>query len=120
MALSTLQCNANEDLFLPDGRNLLIINGIAAVEQGVRQRTKMRTTENTLNVNEGVDYIGSIFSPQPDFDNARASLSAAILSCPDVVSIEQLTISIANNQFSFIADIVTIYGQTQISGPATP
>lgn len=117
MALTTLQCDGNEDLFLPDGRNLIVISGQGAVEQGVRQRTKMRKAENTLNVNEGVDYLGAIFSPQPDFDKARKSLSDAILSCPDVVSIEQLTISISNNQFAYVADVVTIYGRERLTGP---
>lgn len=117
MAISTLQCNSNEDLFLPDGRNLVVISGESAVEQGVRQRTKMRLQENTFNLSEGVDYMGSIFSPQPNFDNARKSLSAAILSCPDVISIEELIINISNNAFSYTAQIITIYGSAEINGP---
>ena len=117
MALTTLQCNANEDLYLPDGRNLVLLSGQDAVEQSVRQRTKMRTGENIFNVNEGVDYLGAIFAPQPDYDAARQSISDAIMSCPDVVSIEALVITIAGNQFSYVADIITVYGATRISGP---
>ena len=117
MALTTLQCNADEDLYLPDGRNLAILSGVDAVVQGIRQRTKMRGGENIFNVGEGVDYFGSIFSPQPDYDNARKSISDAILSCPDVVSIEQLIITIADNKFAYVADIMTIYGASQITGP---
>jgi hypothetical protein len=117
MAITTLQCDENEDLFLPDGRNLVLLSARDAVVQGVRQRTKMRTSENIYNVSEGVDYIGSIFSPQPDFDTARKSISNAILSCPDVVSIESLVITIANNAFSYVAQIIDIYGPLTISGP---
>lgn len=117
MALSTLQVNENEDLYLPDGRNLVIITGQDAVEQGVRQRTKMRLGENIFNVQEGVDFFGAIFSPQPDYDAARASISAAIQSTPDVLSIETLTITIANNTFSYVADIQTIYGPMTVTGP---
>jgi hypothetical protein len=115
MALTTLQCNSNEDLFLPDGRNLAILSGQNAVLQCVRQRTKMRLGENIFNVNEGVDYFGSIFSSPPDFDSARKSISDAILSCPDVVSIEQLSISISGNRFSYVANIITIYGNASVS-----
>lgn len=120
MATSTLQVNANEDLFLPDGRNLVILSGVDACVQNVRQATKMRLGENTFNVNEGVDYFGTIFSPQPDYDAARKSISQAILSSPDVISIESLDISISGNTFSYVAQIMTIYGlQTVNSGAGT-
>lgn len=111
MATSTLQTDDNEDLFLVDGRNLVVLTGVDAAEQSIRQATKMRLGEDQLNVNDGVDYLGTIFAPQPDFDAARASLVAAILSSPDVLSIESLTITIDKNSFSYEADIMTIYGQ---------
>lgn len=110
MTTTTLQTDDNEDLVLVDGRNLVIITDQEAIAQSVRQATKMRLTENQYNLNEGVDYLGSIFSPQPDIDAARASISAAILSSPDVLSIEALTITVTKNVFSFVANISTVAG----------
>jgi hypothetical protein len=115
MAISTLQCNANEDLYLPDGRNLAILTGQNALLQSVRQRCKMRLGENVFNTQEGVDYFGTIFSPQPNYDAARVSITDAILSTPDVLSVESLTITISGNTFTYVADIQTIYGGMQVT-----
>jgi hypothetical protein len=115
MATSTLQVNDKEDLFLPDGRNLSVLVGAAACMQNIRQKTKMRTTEDIYNVNNGVDYLGTVFTPQQSYDAARKSLSNAILSCPDVQSIESLTITITGNTFDYVADIMTLYGPLQVS-----
>jgi hypothetical protein len=110
MATSTLQTDLNEDLYLVDGRNLAVLTGKDALVQSIRQATRMRTTENVFNVNEGVDFFGTIFSSPPDYDAARKSIADAILSVPDTISIEQLTITIGNNAFSYSANVQTIYG----------
>jgi hypothetical protein len=119
MAISTLQCNANEDLYLVDGRNLGVLTGVDALLQSVRQRCKMRLGENIHNTKEGVDYFGTIFSSPTNYDAARVSLSNAILSTPDVSSVESLTITVANNQFSYIANIQTVYGPLTVDSGNT-
>ena len=118
MSIATLQTNDLEDLYLPDGRNLNILSDQLACVQSARQATKMRLSENIFNINQGVRYLESIFSPQPDFDAARKSLSDAILSVPDVLSIEALTISVSGNSFVFDAQILTVYGQLALNNTA--
>jgi hypothetical protein len=115
MATSTIQCNENNDIFLPDGRNLFILTGAKACEQNILQATLMRTGENIYNINEGVDYFGTIFTPQQSYAAARQSLMNAILAVPDVVSIESFTITITGNTFSYVANINTIYGPMTVS-----
>lgn len=110
MATSTLQTNSNNDLFLPDGRNLVVIAGIPACSQSIGQATKMRLGEDIYNTLSGVDFFGTIFTPQPDYDAARQSITNAILNCPDVISIESLTIEISADSFNYVANINTIYG----------
>jgi hypothetical protein len=118
VAITTILVNDNEDIYLPDGRNLTIISGKDACAQSVRQRTKMRLGENQYNVNEGVDYFGTIFAPQVNYDAARKSISDTIMTTPDVISVEQLTITIDGNTFEYEADVMTIYGQIPISTTA--
>jgi hypothetical protein len=117
MATSTIQTNANNDLYLPDGQNLLVISGIAACTQNIQDAALMRTGEDLYDVTSGVDYFGTIFTPQPDPDAAIESLSEAILSCPDTVSLAQLTVSISSNSFNYTAIVNTIYGQIPVSNP---
>lgn len=115
MATATLQTNSVNDLFLPDGRNLVVISGIDACAQNIQQATLMRTSEDIYNTLSGVDYLNAIFTPQPNHDAARQSIAAAILSCPDVISIESLTISITADSFNYVALINTIYGPIPVS-----
>lgn len=115
MASLTIQTDANNDLYLADGRNLVMISGIDALIQNVRQACLMRLGEDIYNVNNGVDYFGTVFTPQVNYDAARKSLQTAILNVPDVLSIENLTITINGNNFDFEADISTVYGQTTVS-----
>lgn len=110
MATSTLQTNSNNDLFLPDGRNLSVISGIPACAQSIGQATKMRLGEDIYNTLAGVDFFGTIFTPQPDYDAARQSITTAILNSPDVINIESLTIEIASDSFNYEARINSIYG----------
>ena len=115
MATSTLQTDENNDLFLPDGRNLIVLSGIPACSQSIGQATKMRLAEDIYNTLSGVDYFGAIFTPQPDYDAARQSIATAILSCPDVISIESLIIEISANSFNYAAQINTIHGPIPVS-----
>ena len=100
MATLTFQCNENNDLYLPDGRNLALISGAPACAQNLTQKASMRLGENQYNTADGVDYFGTIFTPQPDYDAARASLSKNLLEVPDVNSIDTLTIMITGDVFS--------------------
>lgn len=115
MATLSIQTNANNDIYLPDGRNLFLITGLPAVEQNVRHACLMRLGEDIYNTQNGVDYFGTVFTPQQSYDAARKSLQTAILSVTDVTSIESLTITISANTFEYEADITTIYGPTTVS-----
>lgn len=75
----------------------------------------MRLGEDIYNVNNGVDYFGTVFTPQQNYDAARKSLQTAILAVPDVLSIESLTITVDVNTFNFVAEISTIYGQATVT-----
>ena len=59
---------------------------IAAVEQGVRIRLGMFKGECYLDEVQGVDYLGVILVKNPDANEVRSELSAAILDTPDVTS----------------------------------
>ncbi len=115
MATSTIQTNSNNDLFLADGQNLVLLTGEAACVQNIQQAVLMRLGEDIFNQTSGVDYLGAIFTPQPSYDAARKSIVNAILACPDVYSIDSLTITISGNTFNYVANVVTAYGTLIVS-----
>ena len=115
MATSTIQTDENNDLFLPDGKNLNILTGEKALSQSLRHAGLMRTTEDIYDVANGVDYFGTIFTPVVDYDAARQSIAAAILKKPDVISIEDLDITISGDEFQYQAQVLTTYGVVKVS-----
>lgn len=129
MATTTLACNANNDLYLVDGRNLGFLTGQAACAQNLQQKTQMVLGENQYNTADGVDYFGTVFTPQSDYDLARESLENNLLECPDVTGIAALTITpttvvnpnsgLNEEAFSFEADVTTVYDTITVSNTST-
>lgn len=110
MATSTIKTDSNNDIFIDAQNNWVLIDGLDAVMQDVRAETLMRSGEDIYNTQKGVDYLGSVFTPQPNYDDARQSLVTAIESSPDVVRVESLTITIDGEVFNYSADILSSYG----------
>lgn len=115
MPLTTLQINDNNDLYCPDGQNIALISGQDALIQEVRTACLLRLGEDIFNTLAGVDYFGTIFAAHKDLDGFRTSLVSAITQFDDVISINQLTISTADNKATWVADILTVYGSTTVS-----
>lgn len=114
MATQTILCNENNDMFLPNGRDIEMVFDALACAQNLKQRSLERLGENQYNTTEGIDYFGTIFTPQPNYDAARRSISQNLLACPDVVNIDSLTINPTDGVFNFIANVHTIYGPVNI------
>lgn len=118
MASATLQTNDNNDLFLPDGRNLVVLTGSTACAQNIRQKTLMRSTEDMYNQRNGVQYFETVFSPQPNPDLARKSLIDNIMAVPDVIEVLSLDLSINGDELDYVALVSTPYGQLTIRSNA--
>lgn len=114
MATSTIMINSNNDLYLPDGRNLVLLTGTEAIAQDVRCATLMRKGEDVYDVLSGVDYLGYIFTPQPSYDDARRSIALNIESSPDVLSVDSLTMTITENTLTYEAEVRTIHGKITV------
>lgn len=112
MASVTIETNENNDLYLPDGRNLSIINGLDALKQNIRHAHLMRKGEDLYDQSNGVDYFGTVFNSPKDIDGARQSIANAILKKEDVQSIETLEISFEGDVMNFAAQIITVYGDS--------
>lgn len=112
MTTLTIEVNSKNDIYLPDGRNINILSGEKAMVQVVRAAHLMRRGEDMYDVDNGVNYLDTVFSSPVDQDGARQSIINAILKKPDVAGIENLTVTISNGTLDFEAEIVTIYGTT--------
>ncbi len=115
MATLTIKTDDNNDIYLPDGRNLTIISGLPALIQNIKHAHLMRKGEDLYDQNNGVDYLGTVFNSPKDIDGARQGIANAILKQGDVQGIEALDISIEGDVLSFTAQIITAYGDQVIN-----
>ncbi len=114
MATATIKTTENNDFYVDEFNNMVFIEGVDACAQDTRSNCLMRVGENIFNVREGVGYFEYIFAPQQSYEEARKSLATAILASPDVISIEQLTITIDGEVFNWSARVMTIYGPVTV------
>lgn len=113
MSIKTIKTNSNNDMVLVDGKNLGFIEGEPALQQSTREYGLMRKGENIFNIDEGVDYMGTIFASPKDLDGGRASLANALVKHPDVLGIESLVFTESDNKLFWVARLNTIYGSVE-------
>lgn len=115
MAILSFKADDNGDLSLHNGANLAMVSGKEAVAQDVGQATKKLLGENPFNTSEGVDYFGTVFSPNPDYDQFRFQLVQAAMSVPDVVEVYSLEITKTGDQLYYKMEVNSKYGQITVS-----
>lgn len=115
MPLTTLLTNENNDIYCPDGQNLVLIQDEEALLQEVRSAGLMRLGEDIFNTLSGVDYFGTAFAAHKDLDGLRVSLINAITQFDDVISINQMTVTQSGDYVIWTASILTVYGETTVS-----
>lgn len=112
---STFAVNDQRDLYLADGKNLVLTNDQDATGRIVMHRCLMRLGENIFNTSEGVDYFGTIFNADPDLLSFQTSLMDTILATPDVLSVGKFSLSNDKDHVKYIVDITTSYGVSQLN-----
>lgn len=118
--VKTLALNENNDIYLgPDG-NIVMSEGIVAVEYACQNAVQTLLGEMIYSSNQGVPYNETVFqvgSPiLPQFD---AGLRVAILSVPGVVGIKSLSVQIDADTLVYSAVIVTEFGEGNLNGNVT-
>lgn len=92
-----------------------MLEGEAALKQTLRTYCRMVLGEDLYDIRNGVDYFGTVFSPQPNLDAARASLTGQLMKHKDVLSVDSLTMAIMDSKLVYVATVATIYGSLEIS-----
>lgn len=112
--MSTLKLNTNNDIFLSDTGNLVLLTKRDAIMQDCDNFAKSLAGEMVFQTDVGVDYFGSAFGvvSLPQF---RASLYENLIRVSGVVSIQSLDVFVVGDTVNYIATIVTEYGTGTIS-----
>lgn len=107
--MTTLQLDANNNLVI-DRNNLTTTTGLNACAQDSRTRVGLVRGENPYDTSEGIDYFNEMLGKFGGIKYIRESIRARILDNPEIVSIDDMTITSADGNLNVVAQISTIYG----------
>ncbi len=113
--MSTLAVNDDNDIYAVNGVLQFLPSGAEATSQTVKRRMQTYLGEVLYNVNEGVDYFGTVFNGSPNVLTFESSARSNILDVQDVTGIESFTAEASNNVLTYTAEINTIYGTITVN-----
>ena len=115
MAVQTLAVNSNNDLYLDNSGNIAIAYDLDAVTQGCEQVTRTKLGEIPYDTLLGMPFFEAVWVGVPNIRRYEAALSTAILSVPDVLALDDLTVTQEGEVLSYTAVITTEYGEGEIT-----
>lgn len=115
--VSTFGTNSpNNDLYLgPDG-NLVFLSGIDAVVASCTTACLGQLGEMILQTGLGLPNFQTIWVGVPDYALWQSYLENTLLNVPGVQSVDSIVLRASNNVLTYVAEITTIFGSTNISG----
>lgn len=111
--IGTIPFPAN-DIYIGNNGNLVILQGLDAVEAACQSTSLLRLGEAILSVTSGIPFFQAVWNGTPNLAVFESYLRTAILNVPGVLGIQSLTISVSQGQLSYIATIQSIFGQAEI------
>jgi PPE-repeat protein len=118
--VKTLAINENNDIYLGADGNIVVVEGITAVEQACQMAAQTLLGEMIYSSNQGVPYNETVFQVGapilPQFD---AGLRVAILAVPGVTGIKSLIIQQVEDALTYNATITTEFGEGTLDGNVT-
>lgn len=104
--------NESNDIYLDANGNLAFSAGLPAVQQACMNVSRASLGEEIFATGNGIPFFQAVFVGVPNIQAFESSLRAALLSVPDVISVQSLTTTIQNNVLSYTAVIESTDGQT--------
>ena len=99
--MQTLQLDEHNNLVLEDG-SLTVIDGISACAQDVKTRVGLCLG--------GIDYFNEVLGKTGGIDGVREMIRRRIKNNDEIVQINRLSTSSADNVSNITAEISSIYG----------
>lgn len=112
-----------KEIKLDSNRNPVIKNGnyefvydLDAVLQNCDNTMRVQAGEYNYDAAKGVDYLGNVFTGNPNFQRFEFQAREALEELEGVNRVESFDHSLVDNTLSYTAEISTIYGVGSING----
>ena len=114
--MRTLGVNAQNDIYLGADGNMVVATDLQAVLETCAHVAKTQLGEVVLNLEEGVPFFETVWRNTANVAQFEAYLRATLEAVPGVTEVQQLDVTVDNNVLSYVATIVTIYGEGALNG----
>lgn len=74
--------------------NLIIVDGVEAIDQQLRLRLKFFLSEHFLDVRQGIPFYREVFVKNPNLRLLRTVFSDAVRTTPGVVSVDSMDVTV--------------------------
>jgi len=110
----------SNDIYIGSNGNLVILQGLSAVEAACQSTSLLRLGEAILSTTSGIPFLQAVFNGTPNIAVFESYLRTAILNVDGVISIQSLTISVSQGTLSYVAIIQSIFGEAEILSAEIP
>ena len=108
--------NANRDIFATPNGRLALRTDLDAVVQYAEHAVRAQLGEMIYAADRGVDYLNTVFASPPNLLQFEAQVRTALLRLPQVTSVTNFNITVANNTASYTITIETLFGTGVLNG----
>lgn len=107
----SIALNANNDIFIGSDGNLAFVTGVDAVQQDCETALKAQLGEMIFNTNAGMPTFNDIWQSK-NFIKWEAAARATLANINGVVRVVSFIMTVANDAFSYVATIQTVYSSS--------
>lgn len=112
----TFGTNSDNDLYLNDIGNLVVLTGLPAIMAACETAAKAQLGEMVLNVNQGMPDFQVVWKGTPNYPLFAASLRETLQAVPGVNKVENITMENIENVLRYTATISTDLGEAVLNG----
>lgn len=116
MTAQTLAVNENNDIYIGEDGNIAVVFNMQGTLQACAHATKTILGEMIFRANQGLPNFQLIWVGVPNLQQYESAVRATLLDVAGVKEIVSFTYRLADNNLTYTATILTIYGTGVVNG----
>lgn len=112
---STFGLNDQNDIYLGDDGNLVLLSGIEAIAGACETISKAQLGEMVLTTTQGIPNFQTVWVGVPNLGLWQSYLRNSLQNVDGVLQINDLSFTTNDGVLSYTATIKTVFGVTQIT-----
>lgn len=113
---ATFGTDKNNDLYLGNDKNLVLLTGLPAIIAACETATKAQLAEMVLSIEQGIPNFETIWIGSPNYATYVSYLRNTLVGILGVQAVSSLQLKVLNNMLSYTAEIKTEFGTAVING----